>query len=494
MNREKSPKHYYQFDSFRVDVTERQLWQGEEPVLLTPKVFDVLLVLLERKGQTVEKEELIQRVWADTYVEEGSLSRSISTLRKTLGDGSNEQKYIKTLPKIGYRFTGNVKEFIEEIEIDETILQSKEKALLPTKPQFQKNGAKTILVALAIIIIAAIIIWLINRPPEIEVELNGLTENERQLLAKFGSKNKEAIENYVKGRTLWHNRSAEGLYQSIIHLERAVKFDQNFAIARAALADAYAFDSQKWEMAKAEAEEAIRLNPSLGEPFAAIGFVQMFWEWDIYKARESLKKATELSPNYSTAHQWYALNLVFDGQGAGALVEMKRALESEPNSIAINADLCQMFYFLQKYDDALAQCQKTLAMDENFLNAHTYLYDIYTAKEMYDEAVAEFFKIEQLKNNFSIPSNQMEIFRKSYENGGIQAFWKAQIEYEEKKRGKYALPQYYLRLGDKEKAMVALQKLYEQRDFNLIYFLGDPVFQDLAKEPKFLELVSKFNK
>jgi serine/threonine-protein kinase len=100
---------------------------------------------------------------------------------------------------------------------------------------------------------------------------------------------------YVKGRVLWDQRSAEALHESITHLEHAVARDPNFALAHAALADAYAFDTTKREFAKAEAEEAIRLDQTLGEPYASIGFVQMFWEWDLADAGNSFRKAIELS-------------------------------------------------------------------------------------------------------------------------------------------------------------------------------------------------------
>jgi DNA-binding winged helix-turn-helix (wHTH) protein len=110
----KPPRRIFEFDSFRVDVAERQVWRDGKIVILTPKVFDILLILLENKGQTVEKEKIIQMVWAETFVEEGSLNRNVSTLRKILGDDSNEQRFIKTLPKRGYRFTANVREIVED--------------------------------------------------------------------------------------------------------------------------------------------------------------------------------------------------------------------------------------------------------------------------------------------------------------------------------------------------------------------------------------------
>lgn len=481
---DKLPRRFFEFDSFRVDVTERQLWRDGKLVFLTPKVFDILLVLLENKGQTIEKDALIHRIWADTFVEEGSLNRNISTLRKALGDDSHEQKFIKTLPKRGYQFTAKVEEIIE----DESLIEHKS---LPIQTSSPRIYTKIIFAIICFSILTFGLILAFSESQKNKIDLSGLTENERRQLAKYGSANLEAYENYVKGRTLWHQRSAEGLHRSILYLESAVKNDANFAFAHAALADAYAFDTSKWKEAEYHAQEAIKLNPKLGEPHATIGFVRMFWDWKLSEAGDSLRKAVELSPDYATAHQWYAINLVVNNSGGAALAEMKRAVELEPKSLAINADFCQVLYFLRKYDEALAQCQKTLEMDANFLNAHLYLYEIYTTKEMYDEAVAEFFKIEQLKSDYATFTNR-EKLQEAYTKGGIRAFWRAKIEFLEQYPKGYDLARYYARLGEKEKAANWLKKSCEAPFFDCIFFRIDPVFQDLDKEPQLDELNKLF--
>lgn len=472
-----------------VEVAERQLCKAGEPVFLTPKVFDMLLVLLENKGRTIEKDELIKKVWADTYVEEGSLNRNISTLRKALGDDSNEQKFIKTLPKRGYLFTTNVREIFETAPPIESQHSENRSISQPVK---YFSPIKLILTVIALLTIGAVFVWVINRNSQNPVSLTGLTSHEREQLKKYSSTNTEALENYVKGRALWHQRSAEGLHQSIIHLENAVKADGNFALAQSALADAYAFDTTKRNLAIKHAEEAIRLDPTIGEPYAVIGFVQMFWEGKLPEANQSFRKAVELSPNYATAHQWYALNLVAGRLGGAALAEMKRALELEPNSLAINADLCQMYYFLQKYNDAITQCKRTLEMDANFLNAHTYLYEIYSANEMYAEAVEEFFKIEQLKSDFVLPASHLNKLRDSFTKHGIREFWKTRIEYLKQNPHSYKLAQYYARMGNKEKALNCLRKSFEKRDFDFVFFQTEPAFRDLDDEPQFIELIRLF--
>jgi pimeloyl-ACP methyl ester carboxylesterase/DNA-binding winged helix-turn-helix (wHTH) protein len=100
----------YEFGAFRVDPAERLLFCGEEVISLTPKVFETLLVLIENCGHVLGKEELMQQVWPDSYVEENNLAQNISILRKILTERAGGMKYIETVPKRGYRFIAQVTE------------------------------------------------------------------------------------------------------------------------------------------------------------------------------------------------------------------------------------------------------------------------------------------------------------------------------------------------------------------------------------------------
>lgn len=102
--------HLYEFGPFRLDAAERLLSRAGEAVALTPKAFDLLFVLVARHGRLLEKEELLKLVWPGMFVEEANLSYNISLIRKALGDGENELKFIETVPKRGYRFVASVKE------------------------------------------------------------------------------------------------------------------------------------------------------------------------------------------------------------------------------------------------------------------------------------------------------------------------------------------------------------------------------------------------
>lgn len=99
----------YEFGPFRLDKVERFLLRGNEVVALTPKLYEILLILVQNSGRLQPKEELMKLVWPDSHVEEGNLTRNISTLRKLLGEGGDDSKYIETVPKRGYRFVADVK-------------------------------------------------------------------------------------------------------------------------------------------------------------------------------------------------------------------------------------------------------------------------------------------------------------------------------------------------------------------------------------------------
>lgn len=100
----------YEFVRFRVNVAERVLSRDGEVVPLTPKVFDILLTLVENHGQVVSKEDLMKRVWPGTYVEEGNLTQNISLLRKALGETPGGVQFIETAPRRGYRFVATINE------------------------------------------------------------------------------------------------------------------------------------------------------------------------------------------------------------------------------------------------------------------------------------------------------------------------------------------------------------------------------------------------
>jgi DNA-binding winged helix-turn-helix (wHTH) protein/TolB-like protein/Flp pilus assembly protein TadD len=98
----------YEFGPFRLDPSQRLLLRADEHIRLSPLVFDLLLFLVQKSGQLVEKDEIIEHLWPDRFVEEGNLTNNISILRRELGDTGKHPKYIETVPKHGYRFVAEI--------------------------------------------------------------------------------------------------------------------------------------------------------------------------------------------------------------------------------------------------------------------------------------------------------------------------------------------------------------------------------------------------
>ena len=111
---ERPRKHYYEFGGFRVDPLRRVLLRDKQIVPLTPKLFDILLVLVQNSGRALDKDELMRMVWPDTVVEENNLTRNVSSLRRVLGETPGEHNYVVTVPGHGYRFVADVRELDDQ--------------------------------------------------------------------------------------------------------------------------------------------------------------------------------------------------------------------------------------------------------------------------------------------------------------------------------------------------------------------------------------------
>jgi len=96
------------FEPFRLLPVQRLLLEGDTPVRLGSRAFDILAVLIERAGEVVSKEELIARIWPQTFVEDANLKIQVSALRRALGDGQGGRRYITTIPGRGYNFVAPV--------------------------------------------------------------------------------------------------------------------------------------------------------------------------------------------------------------------------------------------------------------------------------------------------------------------------------------------------------------------------------------------------
>lgn len=154
-------KHFYKFGPYCLDLEERVLRRGDEPLALPPKDLETLIVLVQRAGHIVEKDELLEKVWPGVFIEEGNLSRRIFNLRQVLGDGSDGQKYIETIPRRGYRFVAEIEEDEEPAPI--SVSQSTP-APAPELKQAAPSSSRTraywsLAIAILLVVIAGLSLW-----------------------------------------------------------------------------------------------------------------------------------------------------------------------------------------------------------------------------------------------------------------------------------------------------------------------------------------------
>ncbi|HEY6293334.1 MAG TPA: tetratricopeptide repeat protein [Terriglobia bacterium] len=165
-----SAKRFYEFGSFRIDVSEKLLFHETNAVPLTPKAFDTLLALVETPGHILEKDDLMKRVWPDTIVEENNLTQNISALRKALGQNAEERTYIETIPRRGYRFRATVSERWEEIP--ELIVRERTKSTVIVEEEEETDTrtglwtrlslAQFALIAAFLLLVAASTVYYVN--------------------------------------------------------------------------------------------------------------------------------------------------------------------------------------------------------------------------------------------------------------------------------------------------------------------------------------------
>lgn len=144
-------KRHYRFDGFVVDPVRRRLSRAGDPVTITPKAFSILVILLERRGEVVDKEELIRRVWPETFVTDANLTQNVSSLRKALGERAHEHRYVITVPGRGYTFAAEVEEVEEALSSRQGIPIQE----LPAPPAPSARGRGWLAAAAVLVLLVA---------------------------------------------------------------------------------------------------------------------------------------------------------------------------------------------------------------------------------------------------------------------------------------------------------------------------------------------------
>jgi TolB-like protein/DNA-binding winged helix-turn-helix (wHTH) protein len=149
-------KPVWQFGPFHLDSAERLLLRDGSEVRLPPKAFDLLVALVSSRGHLVEKDDLLNEVWPDTFVEESSLAQHVSMLRKALQDGESRGRYIETVPKSGYRFTAPVREISGP---GGAAAKPADQDLSPAPDEVKRSQSWIVLATAAVLLVAIAGLW-----------------------------------------------------------------------------------------------------------------------------------------------------------------------------------------------------------------------------------------------------------------------------------------------------------------------------------------------
>ncbi len=210
--------------------------------------------------------------------------------------------------------------------------------------------------------------------------------------------NEEARQLYTAGRYYATRRTAEGLWQAIDRLKRAVEIDPEFALAHAELADCYSLlnwyveppPENAWALAKESALNAVKADSDLAEAHASLGFVRLHYDRDWEDAERELRTAIQLKPSAQVAHRWYAFSLSAMGRHKEAFAEVERAREISPQSAVLATAVANVLFLAGRYHDAIEQCHRALDLDSGAVAAHTVLRWAYEKTGMHREALAAF--------------------------------------------------------------------------------------------------------
>ena len=371
------PNRCWRFESFELDREHRALLQDGRPVAVTPKAFDVLLLLVERHGQLVSRDEMLKALWPDSYVEEGNLSVQISVLRKRLGDNAEDHRFISTVPGRGYQFVAPVTEVTGTEARDEVCDAVPRPELVWRRAEPARRGWRRAFVAAASVLVAVTCTtWYrssstVSSGPPSETVRRDVSPEAKRL--------------YQRGRYLLGKRTAEALRRGIAHFESALAHDPQFALAHTGLADAYsmlgyfgfAAPRDVLPLAQAAASKALELNPDSAAAQTSRAYIQHRYEWRFEEAERSFIRAITLEPDYALARHWYGSYLESMNRYEEAIEQSAKAEELEPISPVISANLAGILSSARDPTRAQAQWDKALELDEGFWPAHQALAEIY---------------------------------------------------------------------------------------------------------------------
>ena len=401
---------HYEFGSFLLDAGGRLLFRNGKRLALTPKEVELLVALVEARGNPVAKEELLQKIWADTVVEEGNLTTNISLLRKALGPGTQGREFIETIPKRGYRFVAPVK--ILASDMPQPVTREVVRAKLPGRSlavRYFDNGSKSQNYAY---FCEALVEDLITNLSKAE----GLRVFPRSTMASFRNQNISAVS---LGKRLRASHVLEG---SMRRTRGRVQLRVQLVETRsghAVWAERYDSDAKEIFRIQDDITQSIagalrlKLDRAAGQTSEKISPTDLH-AYDLYlkgrqlfhqfrrknfeRAREMFARAIEVDPRFAAAHAGFAdccsyLYLYWAATQenlATADSASRKAVELAPKLAEAHASRGVALSTLRNYPEAEKEFRLAIGLDPGLYEAHYFYGRACLAQGKFKEAIRPF--------------------------------------------------------------------------------------------------------
>lgn len=328
-----------------------------------------------------------------------------------------------------------------------------------------------------------------------------LSPEEMLTVADQPTENLEAYDLYLRARHEWNRRSVPAIEASVDMLKQVLEMDPKFALAWAGLADAYVSlgvygaraPSDVMPQVRRAAEEALRINATLGQALAALGSYHAAYDRDFDSAERAFKAAMEMNPQYTTAPQWYALNaLVPQRRFAEAEVLLARACELDPVSPIMTTSLAVLEYYSGDYALTVELCDDVIELHPRFSIAWYFKGLGHEQLGQLEEAIAALQKSVELSGG---TTETRAGLAHAYALSGREAAARELLaSLESDASSHYVSPafvaQVHVALGDFDRAFALLEKAREVRSVDLIWIGVRPTFAPLRSDARFAVLLA----
>ena len=330
-----------------------------------------------------------------------------------------------------------------------------------------------------------------------------LASDERGITKKYTSSN-DAYQLYLKGRYHWSRRTKADLDKAIDSYKKAIEIDPNFALAYAAIAEAYNSMGKNPDvapkdcipLAKSAATRALEIDPTLAQAHSALADSLAIYDWNWTESERHFKKALELDPNISYIHLVYSGSYLYPVHKVDqALVEAQKSVQLEPASLIANSVAVSAYLNARQYEKGLAQARIAFDLDPTFALARHWLGFALVANGKFDEAIA--VARQTPPDSFSSWMS-IVVLAHAYAKQGKKTETEQQVallrEFSKTNYVRtYYLASIYATLGDKDRAFAELERAFSERDCYLGRATVDPFMDPLREDARFKNLLQRMN-